>query len=115
MVAMLSGQCGYTPPSSTKLEKKLVINEAAKISLAVLTHLQNSQNLMITFDGGKIRKPKSLYTIHVTTADHRAFCMDLDDASLLSHSADYILEALEWVSLSNSIQSLSVMISWSSG
>ncbi|KAF9234050.1 hypothetical protein BU15DRAFT_79456 [Melanogaster broomeanus] len=85
----------YHPPCSTTLEDKLIVNKAAKIGHAVRIHLQGCRNLTITFDGGKIRKPKSVYTIHVTTADRHAFCMELDDASLLSHSADYILEALD--------------------
>ncbi|KIJ10218.1 hypothetical protein PAXINDRAFT_86391 [Paxillus involutus ATCC 200175] len=96
MVSILNS--AYHPPSSTTLEDKLIVNEAAKIGHAVRTHLQTCRNLTITFDGGKIRKPTSVYTIHVTTADRRAFCMELDDASLLSHSAEYILEALERVS-----------------
>jgi hypothetical protein len=96
MMSMLNP--AYHPPSSTTLEDKLIVNEAAKISHATRTHLQTCRNLTITFDGGKIRKPTSVYTIHVTTADRRAFCMELDDASLLSHSAEYILEALERVS-----------------
>lgn len=87
----------YSPPSATTLEDKLIANEGAKISLAVVSHLKTCRNLTITFDGGKIRKPKSLYTIHVTTATRQSFCMELDDASLLSHTADYILEALERV------------------
>ncbi|KAF9230189.1 hypothetical protein BU15DRAFT_33786, partial [Melanogaster broomeanus] len=73
----------YHPPCSTTLEDKLIVNKAAKIGHAVRIHLQGCRNLTITFDGGKIRKPKSVYTIHVTTADRHAFCMELDDASLL--------------------------------
>jgi hypothetical protein len=96
LVSMLNP--AYRPPSSTTLEDKLIVNEAAKISHATRTHLQTCRNLTITFDGGKIRKPTSVYTIHVTTADRRAFCIELDDASLLSHSAEYILEALGRVS-----------------
>ena len=93
MVSMLNP--AYRRPSSTTLEDKLIMNEAAKISHATHTHLQTCHNLTIMFDGGKIHKPTSVYTIHVTTADHRMFCMELDNASLLSHSAEYILEHLD--------------------
>lgn len=71
MVSMLNP--AYRPPSSTTLEDKLIVNEAAKISHATRTHLQTCRNLTIMFDGGKIHKPTSVYTIHVTTADHRTF------------------------------------------
>ena len=95
----------YHPPCSTTLEDKLVVNEAAKIGCAVHIYLQGCWNLTITFDGGKICKPKLVYTIHVTSADRHAFCMELDDASMLSHSAEYILEALEQLSSSTNFAS----------
>ena len=85
----------YHPPSSTTLTEKLIVNEAAKLTAAVGKLLSTCQNLTITFDGGKIRRPKSTYSVHVTTATHHA-----DDASQLSHTANYILEVLERVSVS---------------
>ena len=90
----------YHPPSSTTLTEKLIVNEAAKLTAAVGKLLSTCRNLTITFDGGKIRRPKSTYSVHVTTATRRAFCMELDDASQLSHTANYILEVLERVSVS---------------
>ncbi|KIM65708.1 hypothetical protein SCLCIDRAFT_14867 [Scleroderma citrinum Foug A] len=72
--------------------------KAAKISLAIDKYLSLSRNLTITFDGGKICKLKSLYCVHVLTSDRCTFCMELDDAAHLSHTAKYILELLEWVS-----------------
>ena len=88
----------YHSPSSTTLTEKLVVNEAAKVATAIDQFLSGCQNLTITFDGGKIRRPKSTYSVHVTTASRRTFCMELDDASQLSHTATYILEVLERVS-----------------
>ncbi|KAI6124073.1 hypothetical protein EDD16DRAFT_1517736 [Pisolithus croceorrhizus] len=60
------------------LTEKLIVNEAAKITAAINKILLGCQNLTITFDGGK-----------------HTFCMELDDASQLSHTAKYILEVLE--------------------
>ena len=88
----------YQPPSSSTLTSKLIPNEAAKLSIATKNYLSTCRHLTITFDGGKTRQPHSVYTIHVTTADRRTFCMDLDDGSRLSHTAEYIFEALERVS-----------------
>ena len=88
----------YHSPSSTTLTEKLVVNEAAKVATAIDQFLSGCQNLTITFDGGKIRRPKSTYSVHVTTASRHTFCMELDDASQLSHTATYILEVLERVS-----------------
>ncbi|KAI6137386.1 hypothetical protein F5141DRAFT_1060216 [Pisolithus sp. B1] len=72
MVAVLNPH--YQPPSSTTLTEKLIVNEAAKITAAI----------------NKI-------FVHVTTATCCTFCMELDDASQLSHTAKYILEVLECV------------------
>ena len=88
----------YHSPSLTTLTEKLVINEAAKVATAINQFLSGYQNLTITFDGGKIQRPKSTYSVHVTTASHCTFCMELDDVSQLSHTATYILEVLECVS-----------------
>ncbi|KAI6018850.1 hypothetical protein EDC04DRAFT_2576223, partial [Pisolithus marmoratus] len=87
----------YQPPSSTTLTEKLIVNEAAKITAAIDKFLAGCRNLTITFDGSKIRRPKSTYSVHVTTATRRAFCMELDDMSQLSHTAKYILEVISRV------------------
>ncbi|KIJ07798.1 hypothetical protein PAXINDRAFT_89809 [Paxillus involutus ATCC 200175] len=87
----------YPPPSSSTLTAKLIPNEAAKISLATKNYLATCRHLTITFDGGKTRQPHSVYSIHVTTADRRTFCVELDDASRLSHTGEYIFEALDQI------------------
>ncbi|KAG2131747.1 hypothetical protein DEU56DRAFT_953211, partial [Suillus clintonianus] len=81
----------FISPSSSTITSHLIVDEAAKITIAIEQYLGASRNLTITFDGGKIRHPKSFYSIHVTTADRRCFCMALDDGSRLSHSANYIV------------------------
>ncbi|KAI6094308.1 hypothetical protein EV401DRAFT_1896351, partial [Pisolithus croceorrhizus] len=78
MVAVLNPH--YQPLSSTTFTEKLIVNEAAKITAAINKILLGCQNLTITFDGGK-----------------HTFCMELDDASQLSHTAKYILEVLEHI------------------
>jgi len=52
---------------------------------------------LVQVNGGKIRCPKAIYTIHVTTPNRQTFCMDIDDGSWLSHLTSYIIEALECV------------------
>jgi hypothetical protein len=89
----------YVPASATTFADKLVPNESAKVNTAVIAHLKTCRNLTITYDGGKIRRPKGFYSVHVTTADGDEYCLDMDDASGLSHTAKYILELLENVSL----------------
>ncbi|KIK94879.1 hypothetical protein PAXRUDRAFT_141985, partial [Paxillus rubicundulus Ve08.2h10] len=59
----ISSTCSITP------EDELVVNKATKIGCVVCIHLQGCCNLIITFDGGKIHKPNSVYIIHVTTAE----------------------------------------------
>ena len=60
---------GWNPPSSSTITRKLIPEEAAQINVAIRKYLQKHHNLTITFDGGKIRRPKAIYTIHVTTPD----------------------------------------------
>lgn len=88
----------YVPASATTFADKLVPNESAKVNTAVIAYLKTCWNLTITYDGGKIRRPKGFYSVHITTADGDEYCMDMDDASGLSHTAKYILELLENVS-----------------
>ena len=84
----------YKPPSSTTLSQKLIPEEAAKILQGMIEFLKTCRNCTISFDGGKTRKPKGLYTIHITTADRHSFCVEIDDASCPSHTANYVFEIL---------------------
>jgi hypothetical protein len=88
----------YLPPSESTLRDTLIPEEAAKIHRAVINYLQGCRNLTITFDGGKLRQSKGLYSVHVTTQERRTFCLSLDDASRLSHTGEYIFELLNGVS-----------------
>jgi hypothetical protein len=88
----------YCPPSETTLSDKLIPNEAAKIQQTTIKYLRTCRDLTITFDGGKMRSSNGLYSVHVTTAERRSFCLTLDDASRLSHTGEYIAELLDGVS-----------------
>jgi hypothetical protein len=88
----------YKPPSETTLRDNLIPDEAANINVAVIQYLKGCRNLTITFDGGKLRHSKGLYSVHVTTPERRTFCLALDDASRLSHTGEYISELLDGVS-----------------
>ncbi|KAG1748346.1 ribonuclease H-like domain-containing protein [Suillus paluster] len=87
----------YKPASATTLADTLISNESARITKTMFDYLKTQRDLTITFDGGKIRKPKLFYTVHVTTADRQTLLLELDDASMLSHTAQYIGELLEGV------------------
>ncbi|KAG1825476.1 uncharacterized protein BJ212DRAFT_1294907 [Suillus subaureus] len=65
----------------------------------MVNYLKIQCDLTITFDGGKVQKPKSFYTVHVTTTERQTFLFKLDDALMLSHTAHYIWELLESVIL----------------
>ncbi|KAG2131335.1 hypothetical protein DEU56DRAFT_914485 [Suillus clintonianus] len=58
-------------------------------------YLGKVRHLTITFDGGKIRRPNSLYTIHITVPGGRTFCMELNDGARKKHTGEYILDALD--------------------
>jgi hypothetical protein len=90
----------YHSPSSSTLTTNLITKEVAKISEGIKNFLHVARHLTITFDGGKIRHPKSIYTIHITVPGGRTFCMELNDAVRKKHTAEYILAALDRVSTS---------------
>ena len=51
----------------------------------------------VSFDGGKTRRPRGIYTVTITTPGRQSFLYDLHDASKVSHTAEYLLEILEEV------------------
>lgn len=87
----------YNLPCASTLSEMLIPDEAAKILTAIHEFLRKERDLTITFDGGKIRRQKSFYSIHVITAARESFLLELDDASMLSHTAAYIIEQLDEV------------------
>jgi hypothetical protein len=86
----------YVLPSRTKFEDALVPTYAAAVRMVILTHLQESQDLNISFDGGKLTKRK-FYSVHVTTASHQSFCLELDDVAQLSQTGEYLQDLLKKV------------------
>ncbi|KAJ4500079.1 ribonuclease H-like domain-containing protein [Lentinula lateritia] len=59
------------------------------------TPLKNERNLTVTFDGGSIRKPQSVYTTHITTEDRITYFWNGDEASDRSHDAEYVNEVID--------------------
>jgi len=78
------------PPSSTTLVEKLIPAEAALVRKYQADFLRTCVNLTLTFDGGSTRKPSSVYTIHVTTAERETLFMEGCDATDERHTAEYI-------------------------
>ncbi|KAI0710279.1 hypothetical protein C8Q72DRAFT_799358 [Fomitopsis betulina] len=71
----------YDPPCSTTIRDKLIPAEAARLDVAVIEYLWGVRDLTLSFDGGKIRKPKGVYTITLSTPAHDPFTMALKDGS----------------------------------
>ena len=80
----------YNSLSSTTLMVKLIPAEAALVRKHQSDFLRTCANLTLTFDGGSTRKPSSVYTIHVTTAERETFFMEGHDATSERHTAEYI-------------------------
>ena len=78
------------PPSSTMLMQKLIPAQAALVRKYQADFLRTCVNLTLTFDGGSTRKPSSVYTIHITTADRETFFVEGCDATDERHTAEYI-------------------------
>ena len=79
-----------SPLSSTMLMEKLIPAQAALVRRYQADFLRTCANLTLTFDGGSTRKPSSVYTIHITTADRETFFVDGCDATDERHTAEYI-------------------------
>ena len=77
-------------PSSTMLTVKLIPAEAALVRKYQTDFLRTCVNLTLTFDGGSTRKPCSVYTLHITTAERETFFMEGHDATDERHTAEYI-------------------------
>jgi hypothetical protein len=86
----------YQPPSRTTFEDSLVPSYAAAVRVAIINHLKECWDLMLSFDGGKLGK-KKFYSIHATTPNRQSFCLDLDDVTRLSQTGEYIYELLRKV------------------
>jgi len=80
----------YKPTSSTMVSRTFIPAEAALVRSHQIAFLQALVNLTITFDGGSTRKPSSVYTIHISTADRECFFMEGHDATDEKHTAVYI-------------------------
>ena len=80
----------YKPTSSTTVSQTFIPAEAALVRKYQMAFLQTLSNLTVTFDGGSTRKPSSVYTIHITTADRECFFMEGHDATDEKHTAAYI-------------------------
>jgi len=78
------------PPSSTMLMEKLIPAEAALVRKYQADFLQTCVNLTLTFDGGSTRRPSSVYTVHITTAERETLFMEGCDATNEHHTAEYI-------------------------
>lgn len=94
-VNILNGN--YLPPSRTTFEDNLVPGFAAAVKTLVMEHLRTQTDLTITFDGGKLSRTK-FWSTHITTGHRQSFCVDLDDASRLSQTGEYVHELLKKVS-----------------
>ncbi|KAJ3792320.1 ribonuclease H-like domain-containing protein [Lentinula aff. detonsa] len=85
----------YTPVSSTHMATSVIPNEASLVRKLTLEQLKNEHNLTVTFDGGSIRKPQSIYTTHVTTEDRITYFWDGDEASDKSHNSEYVEQVID--------------------
>lgn len=86
------------PPSATMLREKLIPAEAALVRKYQADFLRTCVNLTLTFDGGSTRKPSSVYTMHITTAERETFFIEGCDATSEHHTAEYIEGLLTGVS-----------------
>ncbi|KAJ3859091.1 ribonuclease H-like domain-containing protein [Lentinula novae-zelandiae] len=87
--------CTYTPVSSSLMATSIIPNEASLVQKLTLEQLRNEWNLTVTFDGGSIRKPQSVYTTHITTEDRITYFWNGNEASDRSHDAEYVNKVID--------------------
>ncbi|KIM91523.1 hypothetical protein PILCRDRAFT_83731 [Piloderma croceum F 1598] len=85
----------YKALHSSTITDNLVPTEANCVQVLQIAYLKTCRDLTISFDGRKIRRPQSVYTINVTTPDRHSFLVEGDNASHLSHTGNYNAELLE--------------------
>jgi hypothetical protein len=83
----------YKLPCGSTVRSVLIPDHALEIRGAIVDYLSHRPNNTLSFDGAKFGKRPG-YTICVATAKRRRFLLDLDDASLLSHTAVYIFQVV---------------------
>lgn len=67
--------------------------EAAYIRLLVVKRLKKRYGLTVSYDGGTLLRPQSVYTIHVTDGVTReTFFIEGNEASGVSHTGEHIKE-----------------------
>ncbi|EIW74896.1 hypothetical protein CONPUDRAFT_159670 [Coniophora puteana RWD-64-598 SS2] len=85
----------YTPASPSKLEQYQIPAEASLIRTKQLEELRQSSNLCITFDGQTIRRPQSVYTVHIITPARAVYFFKGHEASDESHTAMHLFQMLD--------------------
>ncbi|TBU55402.1 ribonuclease H-like domain-containing protein [Dichomitus squalens] len=84
------GNAKYQPTSSSTFINSHIPAEAAQIRTLQVELLKKLINLTLTYDGGTINRPQSVYTIHITTPDRRVYFIDGDECSKERHTAEYL-------------------------
>ncbi|KAJ7049280.1 ribonuclease H-like domain-containing protein, partial [Mycena amicta] len=85
---------------STTFSTSYIPFEAARVTKLAFQYLQTQYFLTITFDGGSLRRPQSVYTVHITVwtpYGRVAYFVHGDEASGVSHTGKHIAEVLEAV------------------
>ncbi|KAF9021139.1 hypothetical protein BDZ89DRAFT_1071710 [Hymenopellis radicata] len=70
---------------------------AAHVTILAFDYLGTQFFLSITYDGGSLRKPQSVYTVHVTVTTpygREAYFVHGDEASGVSHTGEHIRDVL---------------------
>ncbi|KAJ6527844.1 hypothetical protein DFH09DRAFT_1285604 [Mycena vulgaris] len=68
--------------------------EAARVTVLSLEKLKKCYNLTISYDGSTTKGHQSIYTVHVTTAEHEVHLINGDEASGFSHTGHHIKKVL---------------------
>ncbi|RPD52677.1 hypothetical protein L226DRAFT_474064 [Lentinus tigrinus ALCF2SS1-7] len=92
-----------------------LLKRAARVHVELTSQLSKIRDLTLSFDGGKTRRPRGIYTITVTTPARQGFLYDLQNVSKVSHTAEYILEFLEPVVLKLGPSNFSATVSDNTG
>ncbi|KAI0356376.1 hypothetical protein OH77DRAFT_1401645 [Trametes cingulata] len=88
----------YNPASSTTIRDTLVPREAERVHMDLITQLRSTRNLTLSFDGGKLRRPRGIYTVTITTPSLRkSYLLDLNDTSRLDEFQEMIQNVKEIV------------------
>lgn len=99
----------YHVPNRTEIEEDLIVLEQVRVMTSNLKELEDEEDMTISADGGTTKGTKEAYwTVHVSTVKRKVYLLECQEATAVSHSAEWIRDLVLKVRLLCSLSRLVV-------